>query len=872
MKIIRISVIILLFALTQAGLSSTLLAQPWLYQSDTTELNYYRILDQWQAEYEKLAEVRGSGYKQFKRWEQYWKYRVNTRGEFPDPDILPRELSDFKMRTPVSKISTGSQWRSLGPEYSQGGYSGIGRINRIVVHPNDPNTLYITAAGGGLWVTKNRGTSWTPLTDHLPITHATGLVIDRDNPNTLILATGDISMRSAGIFKSTDAGATWFPSGLNAVSALQVKNLRQHPTNANYLYLTSNKGLYFSPDKGNTWSIINTNTGYVGDTFDIEFKPGSPNTIFISKLSYNFDTRKWESKIISSDDAGQTWTIRLTVPDAGRAELAFSSQDPNYLYAVVVNMSTNGLMGFYSSTDGGQTFDFKINTPNILNGSADASGTSGQGWYDLTMMVSPSNRNDVTVGGINLWRTYDAGNSWFLSSFWHSGGPQGIPVVHADQHELISTGSNIQYLANDGGIYVSQNNGTTWTDISNGLVISQAYRVGVSQLDSKIIMGLQDNGTKIYGLDEKWFDRIGGDGMDCEIDPRDPSVIYGTWQNGNLQRSTNGGLNFQNITPVGASRGNWISPIELSPTVPQKLYFGTDQVYMSTTMGTTWTNITASLTNTKIDQMAASPTTDGSLFITWRAEANLYKISHTKNDGIDWLELNLPVSNRAITDLVIDPINAHTLYITLGGYEHKQQVYKGVYNGDTSIEWTNISYNLPSINTNTIEVDYKPGTLRIFVGMDAGIYVLDELTNTWIPYNNDLPNVEVRDLEIRASDRMLVAGSFGRGLWISPMPETGTSTSDETTAEKPIEYALFENYPNPFNPSTNISFSIPKTTYVRLEVFSVLGQSVSVLVDQTMSSGVHNVQFNARNFSSGVYFYRLSTPEFKQTRVMTLIK
>lgn len=872
MKFTKISAIAIVLVFGQSGLSSLTLAQPWLYQPDVTELNYFQILNQWQAEYEKLAEIRGSGYKQFKRWEHYWKDRVDTRGRFPDPDILPRELSDFKARSPVSKISSGSQWQSLGPEYSQGGYSGIGRINRIVVHPNDPNTIYITAAGGGLWVTKNRGTSWTPLTDKLPITHATGLVIDRDNPNTLILATGDISMRSAGIFKSTDAGATWLPSGLNAVSALQVKNLRQHPTNSNYLYLTTNKGLYFSPDKGNNWSIINTNTGYVGDTYDLEFKPGSPNTIFVSKLSYNFDTKQWESKIISSDDAGQTWSIRLTVPGASRAELAFSSQDPNYLYAVVVNMSSSGLMGFYSSIDGGNTFDFKINTPNILNGSTDASGTSGQGWYDLTINVSPLNKNDVTVGGINLWRTNDAGNSWFLSSFWHNGGPQGIPVVHADQHELINAGSNIQYLANDGGIYVSQNNGTTWTDISNGLVISQVYRVGVSQLDSKIIMGLQDNGTKIYGLDEKWFDRIGGDGMDCEIDPRDASVIYGTWQNGNLQRSINGGLNFQNITPIGASRGNWISPIELSPIVPQKLYFGTDQVYMSTNMGTTWIDITANLTNTKIGHIAASPTVDGSLFITWRAEGNIFKIYHTKNDGMDWFELNLPVSNRTITDLEIDPINPNTLYITLGGYEHKEQVFRGVFNGETSIDWTNISYNLPSINTNTIEVDYKPGTLRTFIGMDAGIYVLDEGTNTWIPYNNDLPNVEVRDLEIRSTDRMLVAGSYGRGLWISPLPPSGNPTSDESTSEKPLQYALFENYPNPFNPSTNISFSIPKTSPVRIEVFNVLGQPISVLFDQTMVRGVHNITFRASNFSSGTYFYRLTTPEFTQTRVMTLIK
>jgi photosystem II stability/assembly factor-like uncharacterized protein len=872
MKSVFYTAIVSLFILLSSILPNSGYAQPWLYTLDNTELNYFKILEEWEGRYDEVADIKGSGYKQFKRWEQYWRVRVNPRGEFPDPDILAREISDYRAKSPVLKASIGSNWRSVGPDYSQGGYSGIGRINRIVVHPTDPNTIYVTSAGGGLWVTRNRGTSWTPLTDKLPITHTTGLVIDRDNPNTLILATGDISMRSAGIFRSADAGATWTPSGLNAISNLQVKNLRQHPTNSNYLYLTTNKGLYHSTDKGNTWAIINTNTGHMQDTYDIEFKPGSPNTIFVSKLSYNFDTKKWEAKIIASEDAGLTWTIRLTVPDASRTELAFSTVDPNYLYAVVVNMSNNGLMGFYSSVDGGQNFEFKINTPNILSGAADASGTNGQGWYDLTIMASPNNRNEVTVGGINLWKTFDAGNSWSLSSFWHNGAPAGIPVVHADQHEIISAGSNLQYLANDGGIYMTQNGGFTWTDISNGLVISQAYRVGVSQLDSKIVMGLQDNGTKIYGLDEKWIDRIGGDGMDCEIDSRDPNIVYGTWQNGNLQRSINGGLNFVNITPGGASRGNWISPIELSPSVPQKLYFGTDEVYMSTNMGTTWTDITANITNTKIDHIVASPNADGSLFITWRGEGNVFKLYHTKNDGLEWVELNLPVSNRSITDIIIDRASPNTLYITLGGYEHKQQVYKGVFNTISNVEWTNISYNLPAINTNTIEVDDKPGNLRTFVGMDAGIYVLDETTSTWIPYDHNFPNVEVRDLEIRASDRMLVAGSFGRGLWLSPLPTPGNATSDETATEKPIQFALYQNYPNPFNPSTTISFSLEKTLPVRIEVFSVLGQSVAVLLDQMMNRGKHSIYFKADQFSSGTYFYRLTTPEFSQTRIMTLIK
>lgn len=770
--------IVLLFFLLLLNVPS-ISAQPWLKSVDNRELNYYQIIEEWQEDYEQLADIKGSGYKQFKRWEHYWKYRVDLSGSFPNPRVKVEEVAEYKRTTPVSKISSSSIWQSLGPNFSLGGYSGIGRINRIAVHPSNANIMYVTSAGGGLWGTKDRGASWAPLTDKLPMIHTTGIIIDRDNPNTLFLSTGDLYMRSLGIYTSTDAGLTWSPGGLNSIANLNIRNLRQHPTNSSLLYAVSNLGLYRSSDKGVTWSKMNT--GYTNDLYDLEFSPSNPNTQYLSKQSYNFDTSKWETQIMQSLDSGSSWATRLIVSDGRRAEIAVSAQDANYVYVVMAN-ANGALMGIYRSTDGGNSFELATNTPNMLAGSSDGTGTTGQGWYDLTILVSPTNKNEVIVGGINLWKSTDAGSTWSLTSFWHNGAPPGVPVVHADQHELIIAGPSTYVLANDGGIYISQNSGRSWTDISNGLVISQAYRVGVSQLDSKIIMGLQDNGTKILGTDGNWIDRIGGDGMDCEIDPWNPNLMYGTWQNGNLQRSTNGGLTFQTITPVGASRGNWVSPIELSPMVPNKLYFGTDEVYMSTNSGTTWTSLTSQLENTKINHIVASPTLDGSLYVNWGN-----KLFHTNNDGVQWIELNLPVTNKNVTYLTVDPNNTNTLYITLGGYGHKEQVFRGVFNGVSGIVWKNISYNLPSINTNTIEVDYAPGNFRIFVGMDAGIYLLDEVSETWFPYDFNLPNVEVRDLEIRASDRMLVAGTYGRGLWVSPLPDAMLSSSNVTSLRSNVD-------------------------------------------------------------------------------------
>jgi surface protein len=111
------------------------------------------------------------------------------------------------------------------------------------------------------------------------------------------------------------------------------------------------------------------------------------------------------------------------------------------------------------------------------------------------------------------------------------------------------------------------------------------------------------------------------------------------------------------------------------------------------------------------------------------------------------------------------------------------------------------------------------------------------------------------------------------GAWSNVWSFTRSKlTSDGDTKELPIQYSLDQNFPNPFNPTTNISFSLPSTVHTRLEVLNVLGQPVSVLVNQTMGSGTHTVSFDGSSLSSGIYLYRLTTPEFTQTRVMSLVK
>jgi len=157
--------------------------------------------------------------------------------------------------------------------------------------------------------------------------------------------------------------------------------------------------------------------------------------------------------------------------------------------------------------------------------SSTGSGTGGQAWYDLCVAVDRTNVNVIYVGGVNVFKSTNGGVSWAISAHWVGGG--STPSIHADQHDLvISPLSNRLYSGNDGGLYYTANSGSSWIDVSDGLAVAQIYKIGQSaQSRNLVINGYQDNGTAIY--DGDWRTEIGGDGMECIIDPTDSNYMYG---------------------------------------------------------------------------------------------------------------------------------------------------------------------------------------------------------------------------------------------------------------------------------------------------------------------------------------------------------
>jgi hypothetical protein len=722
----------------------SVVAQPWAEVSSSVTPNFYRMKTSGDDALNAVKTQKGKGFKAFKRWEKYWDQRVFSDGSFPPANLVQKNWELYQVEKSLSALIPGSSWTSLGPNSSSGGYAGIGRINRLTFHPSNSSIIFACTAGGGLWKTTNGGTSWVPLTDNLASIGTSGLVINPTDPNIMYLATGDgdgADTYSYGVLKSTNGGLTWNATGLTFTTGTVIYKLQQHATDPNILLAGTNGGLYRTANGGTSWTKVVAS----GQFYDIEALSAT-NMVAVTKGGF-----------YRSTDSGATWVLVTTISSTGRIALAVSASNPDFVGALVSNTS-NGFKGFYASVDGGLTYTLRSSTPNLMGWETNGSDSGGQAWYDICMAVSPTDVNQIIVGGVNTWKSTNGGVSWSIMTNWYQ--TSTVPAMHADQHDLIFLNSSTIYAANDGGIYRSTNNGVSWTDLTNGMSISQLYRAGAAQTDTRIIAGLQDNGTKLRSTTGTWSDEIGGDGMDCAIDPTNASYMYGTLYYGDIQRSTNGGSSWTSITPSTGTDGAWVSPVLLDPVNPATIYLGYKDLMKSTDRGTTWSAISAGQTGGNfISNIAVAPSNPLVIYISWGTA-----MAKTVNGGTSWTTITMPISSQ-ISSLLVDPTNPNNLYATYSNFTASSKVYFSN-NGGTS--WTNISGTLPNIPAN--KIIYQTGSNgALYLGMDVGIYYRDNTQTDWSLYNSGLPNVEIFDLEIRYSDKKLIAATYGRGLWESPL-------------------------------------------------------------------------------------------------------
>ena len=675
---------------------------------------------------------KGNGYKPFKRWENRWNLSLNKKGEIISNKALWNAWEE-KNELSRNSLNDISDWQELGP-FTQESKSGQGRVNTFAVDPNNPNTYYVGAPAGGIWKSTNSGLTWTPLSDYLPQIGVSGIAIDPNNSNIIYIATGDDDANdtySIGVLKSVDGGTTWNTTGLQFMNSGKESNeIYINPLNSNMLWVATSEGVYKTTDAGNNWNIT-----LFGSIRDLKLKPGNPNIIY-AVTSSNF---------YKSVDAGDHFTlINSGLPQSSnRLAIDVTPANSNLVYVLSAG-SNNSFQGLYKSVNSGDSFTQTAETNNIFGGST-------QSWYDMALTVSDTDENILFVGVLDLWKSTNGGNHFNQINQWYNSASPTF--THADIHFLRYFNGDL-YCGSDGGIYKSTDDGNSFNELNEGLAISMLYRIAnAKQSKNNIVGGLQDNGGFAFS-NNTWYNYHGGDGMDCAVDPNNPNTYYGfTQYGGSLSVTHNGGVSGQGVTG-SPEQGNWVTPMQFNSE--GDLYAGFTKLYQL--VNSQWQQISGNEFGGRIHRVEIDPNNSNIIFVA--RYSSLYK---STNRGLSFT--NIYNSNDNISSVEINNDNGNIVYLTTSSGEDGQ-VLKSTDGGNT---FSNITGNLPFESKLIIKHQPHSPQNDLYVGTSLGVYHINDSMTDWETYSQNLPNVPVRDLEININDAKIIAGTYGRSVWSSPI-------------------------------------------------------------------------------------------------------
>jgi len=811
--------------------SITVKAQEYFEMIEAETFSVQEIINTAETYFENRDKGKGSGYVQFKRWEYNATRLMNEDGMLPSITERLLELENFNAylnETSSTRQSLSDNWEELGPTYWNATTSwnpGVGRITGIAIDPLDENHVIIGANTGGVWKTTDGGGTWSPLGDYFSNLDVYSVTIDPQDSSIYYFGSS-----SGLIYKSLDAGATW--SQLADLSNSLVNKIVIHPTNSDIIFASSqNAGMYTSVDGGVTWSSPISD----GKCYDIEFKPGDPSVVYVSGYGVH-----------KSIDGGVTFTTISGFVNQPKM-LGVSSDDDTILYVLESNNGSFG--GFYKSIDNGDSFvELDHVGRNYFGYDTAGFDAGGQAPRDMDIAVNPSNVNEVHIAGVLTWRSMDGGVTFENTSDWipESAANANVGYNHADVDILMFYGTTL-YSGTDGGIFKAEDTANIsanyYTDITSGLGIRQFYKLGISQTSEVVITGgSQDNGTSFYSAVNGWQDWLGADGMEGFVDKDNVNKMYGMYQYGNVYKTNNGGSSIIYVnTPAD---GNWVTPFEQDPSISNTIYIGLSLVYKSENSGGSWMaisqNFNANLNHLKI---AAS----NNLVMYAARSGLLYK---TEDGGAtDWTQITSP--GGSVKSIAIHPTNPAKIAVATSSSN------KVFVSQDGGITWENYKFNLPNFSALALVWDDN-GEDGLYLGMNYGMFYIDNTFTEWQPYNNNLPNVIINELEINSVDEKIYAASYGRGIWVSDIVHV-LGVNEYLNANNVIMF------PNPVE--ENITFNFNKGTQADFSVFDVLGKLV-IYQPNVLISEEHSIDVSKLN--NGVYFIRINSD--KGTITKKLIK
>ncbi len=694
-----------------------------------------------------------------------------------------------------SATFAGLKARSIGPAAMSG------RIASVDVAPTQPATIYVGAASGGVWRSRNNGISFSPVFDD----HAQSIGavrVDPSTPTTIWVGTGESRVRNSvsagdGIYVSDNGGDSWTHKGLS--QSRHIAEVLVHPSRSDRVWVcvtghafadSDERGVYRSDDGGSTWDrrlYVDAGTGCA----DLAYDPVDPDVLYAGMWDFRrepdfFRSGGPGSGIYKSTDGGDSWrrlSEGLPSSDLGRIAIAVAASDPSRVYAMVESKDT----GIYRSDDHGETW-------RLMNTSA---GVQFRPFYFGKIAVDPVDPDRVYRPGY-LLVTSDDGGKTFGGMFSAGGGS-----IHPDHHWLWINPADPMHLINatDGGLYVSHNRGVHWRFVGS-LPVSQFYHVSADMaVPYNVYGGLQDNGSwvgpshKAGGVRNKDWHSVGyGDGFWTFPDPTDEHTVFSEYQGGNLLRVDRRTNEIKSIPPARVEGGpklrfNWNTPIHLSPSRPGRMYYGSQFLHRSDDRGDTWVTISPDLTTN--DRKRQRQAQSGGLTIdnsTAENNTTIYTISEspldpdtiwvgtddglvqlTRDGGASWRNLtgNLPGLPRGlwVSRIEASPHDAATAFVTIDGHRSGDDTLYVYTTRDYGASWTSLANADVEGFAWVIRQDPVSPDL-LYLGTEAGLYLSLDGGGHWARFDEGIPKVAVHDLYLHRRDHDLIVGTHGRGVYI----------------------------------------------------------------------------------------------------------
>ncbi len=692
------------------------------------------------------------------------------------------EFTKRKLSNKNQKAIPGVEWTERGP------YKVGGRTRAIMWDPNDPagKKVWAGGVGGGMWYNTDitdANNEWVNVDDFMANLSIADFTYDPNNTQTFYVGTGMSytgRIRGAGIWKSTDGGTNW-----DRLASTDNENFefvsRMVVTSTSKVLAGTTEGLYVSTDGGTIWTRI------LSDEI-AEIKIASNGDIYLGTFN---------GRIYKSTNDGVDWT-NLTIPTgAARVEMALAPSDDQTAYALA-NLSSDSrtVAWLIKTTDGGDTWT-ELTIPKYID--PDENGvcqedpendfTRGQAFFDLTMAVHPTNASEVYMGGIDLYKTTDAGTSWTNISHWYGYCEQ---YVHADQHIIrFKPGSTTEAIfGNDGGVFYSSdmdNAGIPEITVrNNNYNVTQFY---ATSMDNRVdedyyLAGAQDNGSQQFSKPgmSNTKEVTGGDGAFTVINQDDPNIQLTSYVYNNYYISRDGGNTF--LAYRIANTGKFINPMAYDKDT-DVLYtsFGVNKIGIVRNIKGAIADEqpTIELENRDITHVAISPHTYDRIFIG--TVGGVYRIDNASTTS--------PTSTRIDTGNIPNYVSCiaigesdDDLFVTMSNYG-VVSMFQTKNGGST---WTNKEGDLPDMPVRW--AIYNPlDNNQVMIATELGVWTCDDIAQAspvWEPSVEGLANVRCEMLKVRSSDNQVAVATFGRGLFTSNVFRVGKKLRFD--ADKTLAY------------------------------------------------------------------------------------